>query len=239
MLTLLQKIFTWWNQDTFGTRLKTIFYGKLVGSDESVLTNILSSKKFEKIIFDYLGEDARLDDIYYWFKKEEFIGENISGSWHDDNVGHRLKCYIGIDVSDNAPVTEVIPQSHLELYKFKIFSEFRRYFNLIKSIPNSQTKFLKHGKDIITFFDTNLFHRGVYLKNSGYRNVILLEFINRKKSNLICGKTPCGPGQKIDGAVLFKVKNESVLLKSKLIDKDILKKCSDGTFNYSINNLNK
>ena len=34
MLTLLKKIFIWWNQDTFGTRLKTIFFGKLVGSDE-------------------------------------------------------------------------------------------------------------------------------------------------------------------------------------------------------------
>ena len=34
MLTLLKKIFTWWNQDTFGTRLKTIFYGKFVGEDE-------------------------------------------------------------------------------------------------------------------------------------------------------------------------------------------------------------
>ena len=34
MLTLLKKIFTWWNQDTFGTRLKTIFNGKFVGSDE-------------------------------------------------------------------------------------------------------------------------------------------------------------------------------------------------------------
>ena len=34
MLTLLKKIFTWWNQDTFGTRLKTIFFGKLVGNDE-------------------------------------------------------------------------------------------------------------------------------------------------------------------------------------------------------------
>ena len=33
MLTLLKKIFTWWNQDTFGTRLQTIFYGKLVGQD--------------------------------------------------------------------------------------------------------------------------------------------------------------------------------------------------------------
>tara|TARA_B100000401_G_C52632013_1_gene636481 strand:- start:444 stop:806 length:363 start_codon:yes stop_codon:yes gene_type:complete len=34
MLTVLKKIFTWWNQDTFGTRLKTIFFGKFVGKDE-------------------------------------------------------------------------------------------------------------------------------------------------------------------------------------------------------------
>ena len=33
MLTLLKKIFTWWNRDTFGTRLNTIFFGKLVGKD--------------------------------------------------------------------------------------------------------------------------------------------------------------------------------------------------------------
>ena len=34
MLTLFKKIFTWWNQDTFGTRLNTIFFGNLVGHDE-------------------------------------------------------------------------------------------------------------------------------------------------------------------------------------------------------------
>ena len=34
MLTLIKKIFIWWNQDTFGTRLKTIFFGKLVGNDD-------------------------------------------------------------------------------------------------------------------------------------------------------------------------------------------------------------
>ena len=33
MLTLLKKIFIWWNQDTFGTRIKTILFGKLVGTD--------------------------------------------------------------------------------------------------------------------------------------------------------------------------------------------------------------
>ena len=28
-------IFTWWNKQTFGTFLKTLLFGKYVGSDES------------------------------------------------------------------------------------------------------------------------------------------------------------------------------------------------------------
>ena len=35
MLTIFKKIFTWWNKDTFVTRLKTILFGKLVGSDSN------------------------------------------------------------------------------------------------------------------------------------------------------------------------------------------------------------
>ena len=33
MLTNLKKIFIWWNQATLGTKIKTIFFGKLVGTD--------------------------------------------------------------------------------------------------------------------------------------------------------------------------------------------------------------
>ena len=33
MLTFLKKIFTWWNRDTFGTRIQTILFGKFVGKD--------------------------------------------------------------------------------------------------------------------------------------------------------------------------------------------------------------
>ena len=35
MLTLLKKIFVWWNQETLGTKLKTVFFGKLVGTDST------------------------------------------------------------------------------------------------------------------------------------------------------------------------------------------------------------
>jgi NADH:ubiquinone oxidoreductase subunit len=33
MLTFFKKIFIWWNQETLGTKLKTIFFGKLAGKD--------------------------------------------------------------------------------------------------------------------------------------------------------------------------------------------------------------
>ena len=34
MLTFFKKFFIWWNQETIGTKLKTIFFGKLVGVDD-------------------------------------------------------------------------------------------------------------------------------------------------------------------------------------------------------------
>ena len=35
MLTVFKQIFTWWNQQTFGTRLQIFFSGKLVGEDKN------------------------------------------------------------------------------------------------------------------------------------------------------------------------------------------------------------
>ena len=32
---MIKEIFTWWNKQTFGTRLNTILFGKLVGEDSS------------------------------------------------------------------------------------------------------------------------------------------------------------------------------------------------------------
>ena len=33
MLTFIKQIFTWWNQQTLGTRIYTIIFGKFVGKD--------------------------------------------------------------------------------------------------------------------------------------------------------------------------------------------------------------
>ena len=34
MLTIFKEIFTWWNQQTLGTRIHTLIYGQLVGKDK-------------------------------------------------------------------------------------------------------------------------------------------------------------------------------------------------------------
>ena len=35
MLTIFKEIFTWWNLQTFGTRIQILFYVKYIGKDEN------------------------------------------------------------------------------------------------------------------------------------------------------------------------------------------------------------
>ena len=57
MLTLFKKIFIWWNQDTFGTRLNTIFFGRFVGED-SFGNKYYESKKGKRWVIYHDEIDA-------------------------------------------------------------------------------------------------------------------------------------------------------------------------------------
>ena len=91
----LKQIFTWWHRQTFGTFLKTLFFGKLVGVDEFG-NKYYKSKKDErwviylnnieatKITSDwYLWMHHTINDLpvvtkkYSWQKSHE---ENLTGS---------------------------------------------------------------------------------------------------------------------------------------------------------------
>ena len=67
MLTVLRKIFTWWNQDTIGTRLQTIFFGKLVGKD-SFGNKYYENKKGKRwvIYFDEIDASKIPVEWYSW-----------------------------------------------------------------------------------------------------------------------------------------------------------------------------
>ena len=84
MLTIFKEIFTWWNQQTLGTRIQTLFYGKLVGVDH--LGNKYYENKSGKrwVIYNGEVEASKIPDEWYsWMHR---IGNRI------ENL-HELKKY--------------------------------------------------------------------------------------------------------------------------------------------------
>lgn len=199
----------------------------------NIIKILLESKKLESLVTDYFGYDVRLDDMY--FKCSNGNCTSISEGWHTDNVGLRLKVFICVGSGNDNPSTFIIPSSHLNKFKANFLEDFKR-LTTKKQNPKKKKDELKisYENDTIVIFDTNLMHRGDYEKHSGYRNTIVLEFMNRHKSNLLAKNNPCGPGQSFDKKIVFSKVLKSVLKKSILIDKEILFSNSDGDFEYKI-----
>ncbi len=63
----LKIFFTWWNKQTFGTFLKTLIYGKFVGSDEYGNKYYQSKKNERWVIYANNIEATRItSDWYLW-----------------------------------------------------------------------------------------------------------------------------------------------------------------------------
>ncbi|MDC1155408.1 NADH-ubiquinone oxidoreductase subunit NDUFA12 family protein [Candidatus Pelagibacter sp.] len=84
MLTLLKKIFTWWNQDTIGTRIQTIFFGKMVGKD-SFGNKYYESKKGKRWVI-YNNEIDASNIPVEWYSWIHFTHNKIEKN-------HELKKY--------------------------------------------------------------------------------------------------------------------------------------------------
>ena len=80
MLTLLKKIFIWWNQDTFGTRLKTIFSGKLVGTDEMGNKYYQSKKGKRWVVYADIIDASKIP--VEWYSWMHFMNNKIE-KMHD------------------------------------------------------------------------------------------------------------------------------------------------------------
>ena len=63
----LKQIFTWWNKNTFGTFLKTLFFGKYVGSDEFGNKYYKNKKDERWVVYANTIEASRItSDWYLW-----------------------------------------------------------------------------------------------------------------------------------------------------------------------------
>mgnify|MGYP001186707480 FL=1 len=75
MLTFFKKIFIWWNQETLGTKLKTIFFGKYVGSD-SFGNKYYNSKEGKRWVI-YSGEIDASKIPSEWYSWIHFTNNRI------------------------------------------------------------------------------------------------------------------------------------------------------------------
>ena len=61
----LKQIFTWWHKQTFGTFLKTLFFGKLVGEDSSGNKYYKSKKDVRWIVYKENIEASKITSEWY------------------------------------------------------------------------------------------------------------------------------------------------------------------------------
>ena len=85
MLTFIKEILTWWNRQTFGTRLQTIFFGNFVGEDEFG-NKYYENKKRNKRWVIYNGEIEATKIPVDWYSWIHSIKNKI-----EEN--HELKKY--------------------------------------------------------------------------------------------------------------------------------------------------
>lgn len=206
----------------------------------SIVARIVNNPAVQQIVEGYLGPNARMDDVYFWFKSGNPAAWSLSEGWHDDNVGHRLKFFICLGADANAPQTFIVEGTHRPLYRFNIGREFSRIFRQkvadLTPALRSKVRELNYDRDRIMVFDTNLLHRGNYDGRTGSRDCLIVEFIDRDKSNSVSGKAPCGPGQKRSGMVRILADAGGNGTFSELLDKRIFRKVSDSVYSYSIAN---
>jgi hypothetical protein len=147
-------------------------------------------------VLAYLGTDVRVDIICTTVvPASSEVFKSVSGSWHTDCVGHRLKLYFCIEGYGDVP-TRYRRGSNRSSY-FPRLREQRRHSGQFDFTRRPDEILLKHETGDITLFDTNGEHRGGYDKDHGIRKVLLIEFADRNKSNCLAGRAPIGPGNSI------------------------------------------
>lgn len=190
---------------------------------------------FKEKIVGFLGDHARLDDIYlFWYDPAQRDKWSFSNSWHDDNVGHRIKIYVCFEGNGTTP-TVVVPNSYNKPYKLRK-GERRRFAGIRDTTSIESEVRLAYKSGDIAMFDTSCLHRGLYEEPAAKRSVLVMEFIDRRKCNKIAGILPCAPGMSPLGRVIFESQAYAALLRTGLLDEDLISSAND-RYEYSLANL--
>ena len=78
MLTFVKELFTWWNHQTFGTRLNTILFGTYVGKDKSGNKYYRNKSDKRWVIYNGEVEASKIPDEWYsWIHRISNKIENV------------------------------------------------------------------------------------------------------------------------------------------------------------------
>ena len=102
----LKQIFTWWHKQTFGTFLKTIFFGKLVGKDTYGNRYYKSKKNHRWVVYNNEIEASRItSDWHHWIHhttNEEPKNQEEKFLWqknHSENLTGTKNAYKPVKIS--------------------------------------------------------------------------------------------------------------------------------------------
>tara|TARA_B100001109_G_C18802671_1_gene445656 strand:+ start:586 stop:948 length:363 start_codon:yes stop_codon:yes gene_type:complete len=102
MLTFIKKIFTWWNQETLGTKIFTLLFGKYVGQDKYGNRYYENKKKSKRWVIykDEIDASKIPNEWYSWIhfikNKIEFDSDSFKYDWqkpHSPNLTGTKKAY--------------------------------------------------------------------------------------------------------------------------------------------------
>ena len=171
------------NEVTINDTHKPVF---LIEECETALEEIFDLMANE--VRAYLGPEAYLDGINWMVSPSNY--KSISGNWHTDNVGNRLKLFVCVS-GDGSQPTFIIP-SRERIPPFmswlkQTFVEAFRWFGMTKNKKIEGEIALRHSTGTAFLFDTQLLHRGGYEMGASARIIFHMEFSNPKKHKISRG----------------------------------------------------
>lgn len=158
--------------------------------------------KLKSIATSYLGQDTDYDGGYVALHLPSHSlshHEYVSGLWHHDRCGNRLKCFVFLsDVSLSAHPTQIATGSQRNVYySYDMLEESRFDDQYISANYEVQAMLGQAGEGFC--FDTNTVHRGL-LEGNESRTCLIFEFNAFAKSQIldreICN--PCGGFRELD-----------------------------------------
>jgi len=221
--------------------LKNAFKTGFSGSGKfggCVLSRDLASaikELFEQIgppILQYLGDDARLDGIQISRSSAGDAATSISGRWHTDNVGARIKVFVCLSGDGDQPtiVKMRVFSGDAWDFIFKLLMQLPRWLGLPSPVLGRKLR-LSHKTGSVYAFDTDLLHRGAYEAGKNARDILHLEFSSRLKSAHVVG--PIGTSD--HNAFMFSNRLAEIDSFKKFLDSDRCISTENGTIRYDNN----